>query len=154
MLLGTLDRPLKPTQTCEPQDISEDDQQVVACLCETDYCNSYRSKVGLSVLSWKVEPKHTWTGEHRWIFCQKIEFFPSQRKNCEKLSPYFSLSEVENFSKLHFFGKKLSRLAFFGEKLQKFANLGVKIEKYRVKVSIFALFGVKISPHSYFPPPY
>lgn len=44
VLLGTLDRPLKPTQTCEPQDISEDDQQVVACLCETDYCNSYRSK--------------------------------------------------------------------------------------------------------------
>ena len=60
---------------------------------------------------------------------KKIYFFPSQWKNCEKISPYFSLSEVENFSKLHFFGKKLSRLAFFGGKLQKFANLGVKIEK-------------------------
>ena len=60
---------------------------------------------------------------------KKIYFFPGQRKNCEKISPYFSLSEVENFSKLHFFGEKLSRLAFFGEKLQKFANLGVKIEK-------------------------
>ena len=64
---------------------------------------------------------------------KKIYFFPGQRKNCEKISPYFSLSEVENFSKLHFFGEKLSRLAFFGEKLQKFANLGVKIEKNRVK---------------------
>ena len=56
---------------------------------------------------------------------KKIYFFPGQRKNCEKISPYFSLSEVENFSKLHFFGEKLSRLAFFGEKLQKFANFGV-----------------------------
>jgi len=39
---------------------------------------------------------------------------------------------VENFLKLHFFGKKFSRLAVFWEKLQKFANLGVKIEKNRV----------------------
>ena len=56
-------------------------------------------------------------------------------------SPYFSLSEVENFSKLHFFGEKLSRLAFFGEKLQKFANLGVKIEKKnRVKTIVICIF--------------
>ena len=50
---------------------------------------------------------------------EKNYFFPSWQKNCEKLSPYFSLSEVENFSKLHFFGKKLSRLAFFGGKIAK-----------------------------------
>ena len=66
---------------------------------------------------------------HRWIFCQKnlffpqsvkkIYFFPRWWKNCEKLSPYFSLSEVENFSNLHFFGKILSRLAFFGGKITK-----------------------------------
>ena len=43
MLLGTLDNPLQASSTCEPQDLSEDDQQVFACLCETDYCNSYRS---------------------------------------------------------------------------------------------------------------
>ena len=49
----------------------------------------------------------------------KIYFFPGQRKNCEKISPYFLLSEVENCPKLHFFGNKLSRLAL--------ANLGVKI---------------------------
>ena len=55
---------------------------------------------------------------------QKIYFFPSRRKNCEEISPYFSLSEVENFSKLYFFGKKLS--IFWGKK---FTNLGVKIEK-------------------------
>ena len=39
---------------------------------------------------------------------KKINFFPGQQ-----ISPYFSLSEVENCPKLHFFGKKLSRLAFF-----------------------------------------
>ena len=43
VLLGTLDKPLKPKEMCEPRDISEEGQQVFACLCETDYCNSYRS---------------------------------------------------------------------------------------------------------------
>ena len=43
MLLGTLDNPLQARTTCEPQDLSEDDQQVFACLCETDYCNAYRA---------------------------------------------------------------------------------------------------------------
>ena len=56
---------------------------------------------------------------------KKIYFFPGQRKNCEKISPYFSLSEVENCPKLHFFGKKLSRLAFFGGNLSKFTLYGV-----------------------------
>ena len=52
---------------------------------------------------------------------------------------------MENFSKLHFFGKKVSRLASFAGKI---ANLGVKVSK-------FALFGVKVSTHSYsFPTPY
>ena len=32
-------------------------------------------------------------------------FSPVQRKNCEKISPYFSLLGVENCPKLHFFGK-------------------------------------------------
>ena len=35
----------------------------------------------------------------------KKYFFPSRRKDYEKFSPYFSLSEVENFLKLHLFGK-------------------------------------------------
>ena len=43
VLLGTLDKPLKPKEMCEPRDISEEGQQVFACLCETDYCNPYRS---------------------------------------------------------------------------------------------------------------
>ena len=49
----------------------------------------------------------------------------------EKISPYFSLSEGENFSKLHFFGKNCQDFSIFlgGGKLQKFANLWVKIEK-------------------------
>ena len=50
---------------------------------------------------------------------KKFHFFPGRRKKCEKVSPYFSLSEEENFSKLHFFEKKLSRLAFFGGKIAK-----------------------------------
>ena len=60
---------------------------------------------------------------------KSFDFFPGRQKNCEKVSSYFSLSEVENFTKFHFFGKKLSRLAFFWEKLQKFTNLGVKMKK-------------------------
>ena len=35
----------------------------------------------------------------------KIYFFPGRRKNCEKVSPYFSLSGVEKFPNLHFGGK-------------------------------------------------
>ena len=30
---------------------------------------------------------------YRWIFCQKNLFFPSQQKNCEKISPYFHLQK-------------------------------------------------------------
>ena len=61
---------------------------------------------------------------------KKIYVFPGWRKNCEKNSLYFSLLEVENCPKLHFFGKKkLSRLAFFEEKLSKFELFWVKIAK-------------------------
>ena len=61
---------------------------------------------------------------------RKIHFFPGQRKNCEKISPYFSLKEVENCPKLHFFLEKIVEISIFlGGKLQKLANLGVKIEK-------------------------
>ena len=42
VLLGTLDNPLTAAPDCKPTDISEGDQKVFACLCETDYCNSYR----------------------------------------------------------------------------------------------------------------
>ena len=54
---------------------------------------------------------------------KKIYFFPSRQKNCEKISPYFLLSEVENCPKLHFFWKKLSK--FFPQKMSKFALFGV-----------------------------
>ena len=47
-----------------------------------------------------------------------------------------------------FWKKNCQDKHFFGEKLQKFANLGVKIEKNRVKVSNFALLGVRIAPQS------
>lgn len=43
VLLGTLDNPLRAAPTCELRDISEGDQKVFACLCETNLCNSYRS---------------------------------------------------------------------------------------------------------------
>ena len=43
ILLGTLDNPLVAKTGCEPQDISEGGQRVEACLCLTDYCNSYRA---------------------------------------------------------------------------------------------------------------
>ena len=72
---------------------------------------------------------------HRWIFCQKN--FPVGQNNCEKV-PYFSLSGVEKYSNLHFFGEKLSKftlflgknrtkLHFFGKNLTKFALFSVKI---------------------------
>ena len=43
VLLGTLDNPLRAAPTCDPADISEGDQKVFACLCETNLCNSFRS---------------------------------------------------------------------------------------------------------------
>ena len=42
ILLGTLENQLIAKEYCEPQDISEGSQKVEACLCETDFCNSYR----------------------------------------------------------------------------------------------------------------
>ena len=43
VLLGTLDNPLRAAPTCDLRDISEGDQKVFACLCETNLCNSFRS---------------------------------------------------------------------------------------------------------------
>ena len=43
ILLGTLENPLVAKEVCDPQDISEGGQKVEACLCLTDYCNSYRA---------------------------------------------------------------------------------------------------------------
>ena len=59
---------------------------------------------------------------------KNFDFFPSQRKNCEKVSPYFSLSEMEYFKIALFWGKNCQDKHFLGEKLQK-TNLGAKIEK-------------------------
>ena len=56
------------------------------------------------LLSLKIQGRYI--GEYS---AKKIYYFPSWRKNCEKLSLYFSLSEVENFLRLHFFGIKLSK---------------------------------------------
>ena len=78
------------------------------------------------------------------MFYQKYLFFPSQLKKYEEISPYFSLSEMENFPKLHLlFEKKLPRLAFFGKigKIEKNCSLYGRVSK-------FALFGVKIAPPS------
>ena len=44
------------------------------------------------------------TGE----YYTKNLFLPQPAKNCEEISPYFSLSEVENYPKLHFLGTILS----------------------------------------------
>ena len=68
---------------------------------------------------------------------KKIYFFPGQRKTCEKISPYFWLSEVENCSKLHFLGKKLSKLAFFWGKIVKICTcwgINCKNCKFRGKI--------------------
>ena len=50
-------------------------------------------------------------------------FFPGRRNNCEKISLYLSLKEVENCLKLHFFGNKLSRLSFLWVKIVKICKL-------------------------------
>ena len=59
-------------------------------------------------------------------------FFLGRRKNCEKVSPYFSLSGVEKFPNLHFFGRNFSKYHFYGENLQ---ILGGK----RIKIGIFGV---------------
>ena len=107
--------------------------------------NAFTTKIGYLTLniSFKKEGKimmRSSSGINKWFSlikvnisttigeysAKKLYFFPSRRKNCEKVSPYFSFSEVENFSKLHFLGQKLSRLAFLGGKI-------AKIYKFRGK---------------------
>ena len=63
--------------------------------------------------------KDHYSGHHRCIFCKKKYFFPTGWKNCEKVSPYFSLSGVEKCPNLHFFGEKLSRFTLFWKKFDK-----------------------------------
>ena len=53
---------------------------------------------------------------------KKIYFFPGWRKNCEKVSPYYSLSEEENCQKLHFFEKKIVKISIFLGKIVKICN--------------------------------
>jgi len=83
------------------------------------------------------------------ILPQKFIFFPGGKKNCEKVSPYFSLSGVKRFPNFQFFcfqiGTFLAQICNFFRKNGKFQG---------VKVSKLAFFGLKVSPHSYsFPPP-
>ena len=56
----------------------------------------------------------------------KFYFFPGWRKNCEKVSPYFSLSEMENFSKIALLWEKIVKISIFGGKI-------AKISKFRGK---------------------
>jgi len=51
------------------------------------------------------------------ILPKNFIFSPVGEKNVKKFPHIVSLSEVENFSKLHFFGKILPRLDFFGGKI-------------------------------------
>ena len=54
----------------------------------------------------------------------------SAKNSFPQLAKKIVKTEVENFLKLHFIGKKNCQdLSFFGEILQKLTNLGVKIEK-------------------------
>ena len=55
-------------------------------------------------------------------------FFLGKRKNCEKVSPYFSLSGVEKFPNLHFFGKIFFQIGTF---LAKICNFWGKIANFR-----------------------
>ena len=69
--------------------------------------------------------------------------FPGRRKGCEQISPYFSLSEVENFFKVALFWEKIVKISiFWGKNCKNFH---------------FALFGEKVSPKSanflFFPTP-
>ena len=58
---------------------------------------------------WSTKPNLEVSGIGEYS-AKKLIFFPCRRKNCEKLSPYFSLSEVKNFLKLLFFGKNCKNL--------------------------------------------
>jgi len=57
---------------------------------------------------------------------KKIIFSQTSEKIVKKISPYFSLSEVENCPKLQFFWEKIVKISIFWGKI-------VKIEKNRVK---------------------
>ena len=80
--------------------------------------------------------KNSWIYFLYWIIGEysatKIHFFPWRRKNCEKVSLYFSLSGVEKFPNLHFFGRNFSKYHFYWENLQ---ILGGKL----IKIGIFGV---------------
>ena len=85
------------------------------------------------------------------ILPQKLTFSAGGKKNCEKVSPYFSLSGVEKFPNLNFFGKNFSRLALFWQKFAIFREILQILGGESIKIGIF---GLKVSPHSYSVPPY
>ena len=54
---------------------------------------------------------------------KKFYSFPTGQKNCEKVSPYFSLSGVEKCPNLHFFGKNCQGIHFFRKNCQDAGSL-------------------------------
>ena len=80
----------------------------------------------------------------RWIFCQKILFFPHWAKKLWKSSPLFFTFMSAKVSKfVLYFGKKLLRFTLFWEQFDKICTFWAKSIK----------IWVKVSPDSYFPPP-
>ena len=103
--------------------------------------NAFTTKIGYLTLniSFKKEGKimmRSSSGINKWFSlikvnisttigeysAKKIYFFPSWQKNCEKVSPYYSLSEEENCQKLHFFEKKIVKISIFLGKIVKICN--------------------------------
>ena len=80
---------------------------------------------------------------------QKNYFSPVGWKNCEKVSPYFSLSGVEKCLNLLFWGKNCQDLNFFGKLLAKFVHFGGKFAFLRGESIKFVLFWEKIFPNQY-----
>ena len=80
----------------------------------------------LLILQWRkmsaIKSKYTPVSAIGEYSAKKIYFFPGWRKNCEKVSPYFSLSEEENCQKLHFFEKKIVKISIFLGKIVKICN--------------------------------
>ena len=85
---------------------------------------------------WKTWQKGSYIGEHS---AKKIYFFPGQQKNCEKISPIFSLSEVKNYQKLFFWGKFFFKISIIFGKI-------VKIFKFRGKNFWVEIATTHISP--------
>ena len=57
ILLGSIDRPIEPSNNCRPQSVEEGDDSIQACLCTDDFCNGFEAPVAPSERPRRPNPR-------------------------------------------------------------------------------------------------